>query len=54
MSGNYADARIADTLAEVVPGGYDDGHRGSAPVGSYPASPPGFFDLSGNGRESCS
>jgi formylglycine-generating enzyme required for sulfatase activity len=51
VSGNYADARIADTLAEVVPGGYDDGHRGPAPVGSYPASPAGFFDLSGNVAE---
>ena len=51
VSGNYADARIADTLAEVVPGGYDDGHRGPAPVGSYPASPAGFFDLTGNVAE---
>ena len=49
--GNYADARIADTLAEVVPAGYDDGHRGPAPVGSYPPSPPGFFDLGGNVAE---
>lgn len=51
VTGNYADARIADTLAEVVPAGYDDGHRGPAPVGSYPASPPGFYDLSGNVAE---
>jgi len=48
--GNYADARIADTLAEVVPG-YDDGYRGSAPVGSFPADPGGFYDLGGNVAE---
>ncbi|MGD1983229.1 MAG: SUMF1/EgtB/PvdO family nonheme iron enzyme [Chromatiaceae bacterium] len=49
--GNFADARIADTLAEVVPAGYDDGYRGPAPVGSFPASPSGFFDLGGNVAE---
>jgi formylglycine-generating enzyme required for sulfatase activity len=51
VAGNFADARIADTLAEVVPAGYDDGHRGPAPVGSFPASPGGFFDLGGNVAE---
>lgn len=51
VSGNYADAGIADTLADVVPSGYDDGHRGPAPVGSYPASPGGFYDLGGNVAE---
>jgi formylglycine-generating enzyme required for sulfatase activity len=53
-SGNYADARIADTLADVVPN-YDDGYRGTAPVGSFPAwpqgSPGGFYDLGGNAAE---
>jgi formylglycine-generating enzyme required for sulfatase activity len=48
--GNFADARIADTLAAVVPG-YDDGYRGSAPVGRFPARPPRFFDLGGNVAE---
>lgn len=50
QAGNYADARIADTLADVVPG-YDDGYRGTAPPGSYPASPTGWYDLSGNVAE---
>ncbi len=48
--GNFADARIADTFADVVPG-YDDGYRGSAPVGSFAASPAGFYDLGGNVAE---
>ena len=48
--GNYADARIADTLVDVVPG-YDDGYRGTAPVGSFPPWPDGFFDLGGNAAE---
>jgi len=52
--GNYADARIADTLADVVPN-YDDGYRGTAPVGSFPAWPQGpignFYDLGGNVAE---
>jgi formylglycine-generating enzyme required for sulfatase activity len=49
-SGNFADARIADVLANVVPG-YDDGYRGSAPVGSFAARPQGFHDLGGNVAE---
>lgn len=49
-SGNYADASIADTLADVVPD-YDDGFRGSAPVASFPAWPKGFHDLGGNVAE---
>jgi formylglycine-generating enzyme required for sulfatase activity len=49
-NGNYADARIADTLVDVVPG-YDDGYRGTAPVGSFPAWPDNFFDLGGNAAE---
>jgi formylglycine-generating enzyme required for sulfatase activity len=50
LHGNYADARIADTLADVVPG-YDDGYRGTAPVGSFAARPTGFYDLGGNVAE---
>ena len=46
-NGNYADERIADTLADTVPG-YDDGFRGTAPVASFPAWPQGFYDLGGN------
>jgi formylglycine-generating enzyme required for sulfatase activity len=49
-AGNFADARIADTLADVVPG-YDDGYRASAPVGSFAPRPPGFYDLGGNVAE---
>jgi len=50
VSGNYADARIADTLADVVPG-YDDGYRGTAAVGSFAAQSGGFYDLGGNAAE---
>jgi formylglycine-generating enzyme required for sulfatase activity len=47
---NFADARISDTFADVVPG-YDDGYRASAPVGSFAANPAGFYDLGGNVAE---
>ncbi len=50
ISGNYADARIADTLADIVPD-YDDGYRGTAAVGSFPARPEGMYDLGGNVSE---
>ena len=49
-AGNFADARIADTLADVVPG-YDDGYRASAPVGSFAPRSTGFYDLGGNVAE---
>ncbi|HEY5790472.1 MAG TPA: SUMF1/EgtB/PvdO family nonheme iron enzyme, partial [Gammaproteobacteria bacterium] len=49
-AGNFADRRIADTLADTVPG-YDDGYRGPAPVASFPAWPAGFHDLGGNVAE---
>ncbi len=49
-SGNYADTRIGDTLADVVPG-YDDGYRGTAPPASFPAWPRGIYDLGGNVSE---
>jgi len=49
-AGNYADAQIADTLANVV-AGYNDGYRGPAPVGSFEAMPDGFYDIGGNVAE---
>ncbi|MGB5259575.1 MAG: PEGA domain-containing protein [Gammaproteobacteria bacterium] len=50
VAGNFADATIADTLANTVPD-YNDGHRVAAPVGSFPARPAGFHDLGGNVAE---
>jgi formylglycine-generating enzyme required for sulfatase activity len=50
VAGNFADASIADTLASTVPD-YNDGHRVSAPVGSYAVRPEGFHDLGGNVAE---
>ncbi len=47
---NFADTRIADTLAQTVPN-YDDRFRVSAPVASFAAYPSGFYDLAGNVAE---
>ena len=49
-AGNFADAQIADTLANVV-AGYNDGYRASAPVGSFSTPSAGFNDLGGNVSE---
>ena len=50
VTGNFADASIADTLANTVPN-YNDGYRTSAPVRSFAARPAGFHDLGGNVAE---
>jgi len=50
VMGNFADASIADTLADTVPD-YNDGYRVAAPVGSFPVQPGGFYDLGGNVAE---
>jgi formylglycine-generating enzyme required for sulfatase activity len=47
---NFADASIADALANTVPN-YNDGYRVSAPVKSFAARPAGFHDLGGNVAE---
>lgn len=49
-SGNYAD-QSAIYLTSLVIGGYDDGQRVSAPVGSYDPNPLGIYDLGGNVQE---
>ncbi|HSO07652.1 MAG TPA: SUMF1/EgtB/PvdO family nonheme iron enzyme [Pelomicrobium sp.] len=49
-SGNFADRSVATTLADTLKD-YDDGHAGTAPVGSFKAGPAGFFDLAGNAAE---
>ena len=49
-SGNFADRSVSGELADTLKD-YNDGHAGTAPVGSFPASPAGFFDLAGNAAE---
>jgi formylglycine-generating enzyme required for sulfatase activity len=49
-AGNFAD-ESARPLVAVVLQGYDDRFPVSAPVGSFPPSPLGFFDLGGNVAE---
>ena len=49
-SGNFADRSVSGELADTLKD-YNDGHAGTAPVGRFPASPAGFFDLAGNAAE---
>jgi formylglycine-generating enzyme required for sulfatase activity len=49
-AGNFAD-ETARPLVAVVLQGYDDRYPVSAPVGSFPPNPLGFFDLGGNVAE---
>jgi formylglycine-generating enzyme required for sulfatase activity len=46
-AGNWGDA-TAIYLTPVTITGYNDGHRVSASVGSYPANPLGLYDMGGN------
>lgn len=49
-SGNFAERSVSGELADTLKD-YNDGHAGTAPVGSFPASRAGFFDLAGNAAE---
>ena len=52
LSGNFGD-ESARTLLPVVIRGYNDGFAVTAPVGSFPKNPGGFFDLGGNVSQWC-
>ncbi len=49
-SGNYADYTARVVLQDIVPG-YDDGYAVTAPVGKFPPSNLGLYDIGGNVAE---
>ncbi|MGW8311769.1 MAG: PEGA domain-containing protein [Desulfuromonadales bacterium] len=51
-AGNFAD-ESARHLVPVVIEGYTDGFAATAPTGSFPVNPAGFYDLGGNVAEWC-
>jgi formylglycine-generating enzyme required for sulfatase activity len=51
-AGNYADESASPILLRHIDG-YDDGHDGPAPIGTFPPNPSGLFDMGGNAAEWC-
>lgn len=49
-AGNIADESAKGSVSSYVPN-YNDGHAGTAPVGSFPAEASGLHDLTGNVSE---